>query len=133
MTKRGGVAFGPRGHPIADFHLRIIDDDTSDESFHQLSALSKRQVVACGVQALTKRLNALGQGGHIHVLLGLGVAWPQLLGSTLLRLGHRLAFPLKLLPFDDLPKVQIAPPSLLTFALRQDITQRLTARMQGLG
>ena len=80
MTKRGGFAFGARGHHIADFHLRIVDDDTINEQFHQLSALGKRQGVECGAQALTKRLDALGQGGYIHMLLGLGVELPQLLG-----------------------------------------------------
>ena len=51
----------------------------------------------------------------------------------MLRLGHLLAFPLELCPFDHLREVQIEQPSLLAFELRQDITQRLTACLQGLG
>jgi hypothetical protein len=43
----------------------------------------------------------------------------------MLRLGHLLAFPLALCPFDDLCEIQIEQPSLLAFELRQDITQRL--------
>jgi hypothetical protein len=69
----------------------------------------------------------------MHVLLGLGVELPQWLGSTMVRLGHLLALPLKLCPCDDRREGQIEQPSWLTFELRQDITQRLTARMQGLG
>jgi len=42
MTKRGGFAFGPGGHDIADFHLSVIDDDTINEQYDQLSALGKR-------------------------------------------------------------------------------------------
>jgi hypothetical protein len=60
MTKRGGFAFRPRGHHIADFHLRIVDDEAINESFHPLSALGKRQVVEGRVHALTKRLDSLG-------------------------------------------------------------------------
>ena len=51
----------------------------------------------------------------------------------MLCLGHLLAFPLELCSFDDLREVQIEQPSLLTFELRQDITQRLTARVERLG
>jgi hypothetical protein len=43
------------------------------------------------------------------------------------RLGHLLAFPLELCPFDDLCEVQIEQPRLLAFELRQDIMQRLTS------
>jgi hypothetical protein len=45
MTKGGGFPFGAGRHPITDFHLRIIDDDTINESFHPWSALGKRQIV----------------------------------------------------------------------------------------
>jgi hypothetical protein len=77
MTKGGGFAFGAGGHHLADFHLRIIDDDTINASFHQLSALGKRQVVACWMPALTKRRDSLGQRRDIHVLVCLGIELPQ--------------------------------------------------------
>jgi len=76
MTKWGGFACGARGHDIADFHLRIVDDDTINEQFHQLSALGKRQLVQSRLQVLTKRLDSLGQGSHIDVLLCLGIELP---------------------------------------------------------
>ncbi len=76
MTKWGGFAFGPRGDHRADFHLRIVDDDAINESFHQLSALGKRQVVECWGQALAQRLDSLGQGGNVHVLLCLDIELP---------------------------------------------------------
>ena len=79
MTKGGGFAFGACGHHIADFHLSIVDDDTINEQFHQLSALGKGQVVQSRLHALAKGLDSLGQGGHIHVLLCLGIELPQLL------------------------------------------------------
>jgi len=79
VTKWGGFAFGPCGHHIADFHLSIVNDDAINEQFHQLSALGKGQVVERGLHALAKRLNALGQRRHIHVLLCLRIELPQLL------------------------------------------------------
>ena len=79
MTKWGGFAFGACRHHIADFHLGIIDDDPINEQFHQLSALGKCQLVKSRLQALTKCFNTLTQGGHVHVLLCLGIALPQLL------------------------------------------------------
>ena len=98
-----------------------------------MSALGKRQVVECGLQALTKRRDAVGQRGHMHVLLGLGVELPQVLGQTMVALGPLLASPLELLALDHLREVQIEQPSLLAFELRQHVPQRLTARLQGLG
>jgi hypothetical protein len=80
MTKGGGCAFGTCGHHIADFHLRIVDDDTINEQFHQLSALGKRQLVKRGLETLAKPLNSLGQRRYIHVLVRLGIELPQLLG-----------------------------------------------------
>jgi hypothetical protein len=79
VTKWGGFAFGPCGHPIADCHLGIVNDDTINEQFHQLSALGKGQVVERWLQALAKLLKALGQRSHIHVLLCLSIELPQLL------------------------------------------------------
>jgi hypothetical protein len=77
MTKWGGLPFGSRGHHRADFHLRIVADDPINESFHPVSALSKRQGVKCWVQALTQRLNSLGPDRNLDVLLCLGVELPQ--------------------------------------------------------
>ena len=48
-------------------------------------------------------------------------------------LRHLLSSALTLLPLDHLCQGYIEPPRLLAFALRQDITPRLTARVQGLG
>ena len=133
MTKWGGFAFGPRGHHIADFHLYIVDDDAINEQFHQLSALSKCQVVERWLHALAKRLNALGQGRHIHMLLCLGIKLPQLLPQAMLGLCHLLTSALELLTLDHLCQVEIEQPSLLAFKLREDVAQRLSARLQGLG
>jgi len=79
MTKGGGFAFGARGHHIADFHLRIVDDDTINEQFDQLSALDKRQRVQRGLETLAKRFDALGQRCDVDMLLRLGIELPQLL------------------------------------------------------
>ena len=67
------------GHHIADFHLRIIDDDPINEQFDQLSALGKGQVVQSRLDTLAKDLDSLGQHHHMHVLLRLGIELPQLL------------------------------------------------------
>ena len=79
MTKWGSLPLGAGGHHIADFHLRIVDDDTINEQFHQLSALGKRQLVQRGLDTLAKTLDSLGQRRDIHVLLRLGIELPQLL------------------------------------------------------
>jgi len=97
-----------------------------------LSALGTRQGVECRMQTLTKRLDTLGQGYYIDMLLGLGIELSQLLREAMLGLGHLLTFPLEFCSFDDLREVQIEQPSLLTFELRQDITQRLSSSLQGL-
>ena len=79
MTKWGGFACGTGGHHIADFHLRIVNDDTINEQCHQLSALGKGQVVQSRLDTLAKDLDSLGQRDHMHVLLRLGIELPQLL------------------------------------------------------
>jgi hypothetical protein len=133
MTKGGGFAVGACRHHRADFHLGIIDDDPINEPFHQVSALGKCQRVQSRLQALTKCFHTLTQGGNVHGLLCLGIALPQWLREALLALRHLLASARNLLPLDHLRQVSIEQPRLLAFELRQDITQRLTARVQGLG
>jgi len=133
MTKGGGFACGACRHHRADVHLGIIDDDPINEPCHQLSALGKCQLVHSRLQALTKCFNTLTQGGNVHVVLCLGIALPQLLREALLALRHLLASARTLLPLDPLRQGYIEQPRVLAFALRQDITQRLTARVQGLG
>src|SRR5215471_6117750 len=67
------------------------------------------------------------------MLLGLGIELPQLLPQALLGLCHLLASALELLSLDHLCQVEIEQPSLLAFKLREDVTQRLAARLQSLG
>ena len=98
MTKGGGFACGACRHPRADCHLGIVDNDPINEQCHPLSALGKGQGVQSRLQALAKGFNPLAQGGNVHVLLGLGIALPQLLRSTLLVLRHLLSSVRKRLP-----------------------------------
>ena len=105
MPKGGGLAFGPRGPHRAACHLGIVDDDTINESCHQVSALSKRQLVQSRLHALTKGCDALGQGCDIDVLLCLGIELPQLLHAAMLTLRHLLSSALKLLALDHLREV----------------------------
>jgi hypothetical protein len=51
----------------------------------------------------------------------------------LLGLCHLLASALELLTLDHLCQVEIEQPSLLAFKLREDVAQRLSACVQGLG
>jgi hypothetical protein len=67
------------------------------------------------------------------VRLRLGITVSQLLHETMLGLGHLLAFPLALRPFDHRGEGHIEPPSLWAFALRQDVTQRVPSCLAGLG
>jgi hypothetical protein len=133
MTKWRGFAFWPGGHDIADFYLRIVDDDAIDEQLDQLPALGTRQLVQRRLQTLTKRLDSFGQPRHVDVLLGLGITLSQLLRQSLVAVSHLLSFPLEFFPLDDLSQVYIEQPSLLTFELCQDITQRLTSGLKSLG
>jgi putative transposase len=105
MTKWCGFAFWPGGHDIADFHLRLVDDNAIDEQFDQLPALGKRQVVQSRLQTLTKRLDSFGQRRYIDVLLGLGIELSQLLRQSLLALRHLLSFALELFTLDHLSQV----------------------------
>ncbi len=133
MTQGGGCACGPRGPHRADFPLGIVHDDAINEECHQWSALSQGQMVAGWLPALAKRLNALGQGRHIDRRLGLGIAWPPWRSQALLGLGHRLTSARKLLPREHLCQGEIAQPRWVAFQLRQDVTQRVASRWQGLG
>ena len=94
---------------------------------------AKVKVVQSRLRASAKGLDALGQGGNIDMLLGLGIELSQLLRQALLGLGHLLSFPLELVTLEHLCQVEIEQPSLLPFELRQDITQRLSSSLQGLG
>jgi putative transposase len=105
MTKWCGFAFWPGGHDIADFHLRLVDDNAIDEQFDQLPALGKRQGVQRRLQTLTKRLDSFGQRRHVDVLLGLGIELSQLLRQSLLALRHLLSFALELFTLDHLSQV----------------------------
>ena len=69
----------------------------------------------------------------MDVLRCLGIELPQWLCSAMLALSHLLSFARKLLSRDHLRQIYIEQPRLLACELRQDITQRLTARVQGLG
>jgi hypothetical protein len=110
-----------------------VDDDTINESCHQVSALSKRQLVQSRWPALTTGVEPLGQGCTIDVLLGLGREWPQWRHAAMLTLRPLLASALTLLALAHLREVDSAPPSVVAFEGCQDIPQRLTARVQGLG
>ena len=133
MTKWGGFACGACRHHRADFHLWIVDDDPINEPCHQWSALGTCPLVHSRLQALATRFNPLAQGGNVHVLRCLGLELPPWRRSARLALRHLLASARTRLPLDHLCQGYIEPPRLLACELRQDITQRLTARVQGLG
>src|SRR5262249_29366387 len=67
MTKRDGFPLRAGGHDVADFHLAVADDDPINEQCGQLSSLGKRQMVEWRADAVAKGLDAMGQGGHIHL------------------------------------------------------------------
>jgi hypothetical protein len=51
----------------------------------------------------------------------------------MLGLGHLLASALELLTFDHLCEIEIEQPRLLTFELREELTQRLSTCLESLG
>jgi hypothetical protein len=133
MTQGGGVPWGSRRHPRTDVHLRLLDDDAINASCHPLSALGNRPRGEGRVHAVAQRLDALGSGRNVHGRRRLGIAWPQWLRYPRVGLGPLLSFPLALRPCDPLCAGQIAQPSWLAFALRQDVTPRLPSCVEGLG
>ena len=133
MTKRGGFSLGARGDHVANLHLVMGDDDVIDEQLYQLSALGKRELVQGGLQPPAKGLQALGQGGGIHLLLRLSLELAQLLGQAMLRVRHLLSFALELVTPDDLRQIDFEQPGLLPFELGEGLPEGLPPGLQGLG
>src|SRR5262249_52793607 len=133
MTTGGGFAFGARGHPIADCHLRIVADDPIHEQCDQWSALDKRQRVQRGLETWAHRFAALGPRGDVDRLGRLGIALPQWLRETMLGLGHLLASALALRALAHLRPVESEEPRVWACEWRQDIPQRLPTGVQGRG
>jgi hypothetical protein len=59
------------------------------------------------VNAPAKRLDPLGQAGHIYLLLRLCIELAQLLSQAMLSLGHLLSFALELFLSDHLGQVHV--------------------------
>ena len=131
MTKRNGFPFRAGGHDVADFHLAVADDDPINEQGDQLSALGKCQMVQRRADAVAKGLDALGQGGHIHLLLGLEIELAQLLSQPVLGLRYLLVFTFEFLPPDDGGQIDLQQAGLLPCQLRQGFSQRLAPGMEG--
>src|SRR6266571_8547166 len=131
MTKRNGFPLRAGGHDVADFHLAVADDDPINEQGDQLSALGKRQMVERRADAVAKGLDALGQGGHIYLLLRLEIELAQLLSQAVLSLRHLLAFAGEFVPTDDGGQVDLQQARLLPFQLRQGLAQRLAPSVEG--
>jgi hypothetical protein len=74
----------------------------------------------------------LGQRGDIHLWLRLSLELAQLLGQTMLGLGHLLSCAFELVAPDDLGQIDFQQPGLLPFELREGITQSLPSGLQGL-
>jgi hypothetical protein len=108
------------------------DDGVIDEQFYQSSALGKAELVQGGLHSLAKRLEALGQGGDIHLWLHLSIELAQLLGQAALAVRHLLSFALKLITPDDLGQVDLQQPGLQSFELGEGIAQGLPPGLQGL-
>src|SRR5262249_3584288 len=133
MTTGGGFAFGARGHPIADCHLRIVADDPIHEQCDQWSALDKRQRVQRGLETWAHRFAALGPRGDVDRLGRLGIALPQWLRETMLGLGHLLASALALRALAHLRQVESEEPRVWACEWRQDIPRRCPPAVRGRG
>jgi hypothetical protein len=133
MTKWGGFSLGACGDHIANLHLVMGDDDVIDEPLYQWSALGTRELVHGGVQPPAKGLQALGQGGGIHLWLRLRLELAQLLGQALLGVHHLLSCALELVTPNDLRQIDFEPPGLLPFELGEGLPEGLPPGLQGLG
>jgi len=86
MTKVCVFTVGRRRDHVANLDLVVVNDDTVDQQFYQLSALGKTQLVQGWRQALAKIIDVGRQLGHIQLLLGLKFQLSQLLCQPVLRL-----------------------------------------------
>jgi hypothetical protein len=105
MTKGGGFPLRASGHDRADSHLAIGDDDTINQEFDQLSALRKGQSIQRRPETVAEGLDALGQRGHIDLLLRLRLQLAQLMCQALLGVGHLLMFAFELVAADDVRQI----------------------------
>jgi hypothetical protein len=133
MTKRDGFPLGACGDDVPNLHLVVGDDDAIDQQFHQLSALGKRELVQGRLHLPAKRVESLGQGSDIHLLLRLRLQLAQLLRQALLGLGHLLSFAFELVAPDDLGQIDLQQAGLLPFELCEGFTEGLPPGLERLG
>lgn len=131
MTKGSGFPLGARGHDIADLYLAIGDDDTIDEAFDQWSALGKGQRVQRWPETATEGLDAVGERGHIDLLLGLRLQLAPLMRSSLLGAGHRLMLAFERITAHEVGEIDFQKPRLLALQGRQGLLEGAAPRLQG--
>ena len=132
MTKGGGFPLRASGHDRADVHLAIGDDDTINQEFDPLSALRKGQRIPRRPETVAACLDALGQRGHMDLLLRLRLQLAQLMWQALLCVGHLLMFAFELVAADEVRQRDLQEPRLLPFQLREGLLERAAPRLEGL-
>ncbi len=131
MTKRNGFPLRAGGHDGADFHLAVADDDPINEQGDQLSTLGKRPMVEGRADAVAKGRDALSQGGHLHLVLGLGIELAQLLSPPVRGLRHLLVVACECVPTDEGGQRALQQARLVPFQLRQGLPQRWAPGVEG--
>jgi SRSO17 transposase len=87
MTKEGIFTVRVGGNYIADFDLAIVNNNSVNEQFNQLAALSKVKRIQGWLNFPAKVLDVLSQLEQVELLLGLRLQLAQLLGQAAVRLG----------------------------------------------
>ena len=86
MTKGCLFALGAGWDHVADLDLIVVNNDTVDQQFYQLSALSEIKLFQGWRQALTEVFDMGRQLGHIELFLGLRLQLSKLLRQPVLSL-----------------------------------------------
>jgi hypothetical protein len=130
MTKGCVLACGSRWDHVTDFDRFVVNDDSVNQQFYQLSALGEIELLECRLQAPTEVVDASGELGCVQLLLGLCLQLTQLLREATLRLSNLLPFAFELVPADHLGQVHLEQAGLLALQLRQGGSQGTLAILQ---
>ncbi len=133
MTKARLLAFEAGRDNVTNFNLAIINNDSINQEFDQLTALRKGELVQRGMCALAKILNTDGQLGHIKLFLHLDLQLAQLVRQARLGLSQFLPFALKLWAANDLGQKDFQQPGLLPVEVSQRRLKSFAARLERLG
>ena len=112
--------------------MAIGDDDTINQAFDQWSAVRKGQRRQRRIETAAPCLEALGQRGHLDLLLCLRLQVAQLMRQALWGVGPLRMVAFELVAADEVRQRDFQKPRWLPFQRRQGLRERAAPRWQGL-